>query len=201
MTGRETFRASYEALDDKQLLERLRGDDRDAFACIYRRHHAELYTFAIKYMKNRPDVEDVVQQVFVKLWMIRHALNVTSHLRGYLFTMTKHQVMNYIRNSNNALQLNYKIAQQQPRYDDDLYMYAEKHHLTDLLRYAIDTLPPQQKTVAEMRCEGYTNREIAQRMNLSIHTMNTHYRECLKTLKRYFSSIVKIITLILLFRL
>lgn len=201
VTGKVSLRASYEALDDKQLLERLRREDRDAFACIYRRYHAELYTFAMKYMKNRPDAEDVVQQVFIKLWMIREALVVTSNLRGYLFTMTKHQVMNYIRNSNNALQLNYKIVQQQPQYDDDLYMYAEKRHMTDLLRYAIETLPPRQRTVAEMRCEGYTNQEIAQRMNLSIHTVNTHYRECMKTLKGYFASIVKILIIILLFRL
>ena len=148
VTGKVSLRAFYEALDDKQLLERLRREDRDAFACIYRRYHAELYTFAMKYMKNRPDAEDVVQQVFIKLWMIREALVVTSNLRGYLFTMTKHQVMNYIRNSNNALQLNYKIVQQQPQYDDDLYMYAEKRHMTDLLRYAIETLPPRQRTVA-----------------------------------------------------
>lgn len=200
MTERDSFRASYEALDDKQLLERLRREDRDAFACIYHRYHAQLYTLAMKYLKNRPDVEDVIQSVFIKLWMIREALIVTSNLRGYLFTMTKHQVMNYIRNSNNALQLNYKIVQQQPQYDDDLYMYAEKHHMTELLRYAIDTLPPQQRTVAEMRCEGYTNQEIAQRMNLSIHTVNTHYRECMKTLKKYFASIVKFLIIILLFR-
>ena len=179
------------APDDRELIERLSRDDRIAFAGIYRRYHAELYTLAVKWLKNRQDAEDVVQQVFVKLWTIRGTLVVAQTLRGYLFAMTRHAVLNQIRNSNSALRHNYRIVQQQPSYDDDLYTYAERHHRTQLLEAAIGILPPRQRAVATMRCQGYSNQEIAQRMGLSVHTVNTHWRECMKTLKNHFASIAK----------
>lgn len=154
----------------------------------------------MRYLKDRAEVDDIIQQSFVKLWSIREALVVTSNLKGYLFAIVKHQVMNYIRNKNNALQHNYKIIQQQPSSDDDLYMYAERHYLTEQLTEAIGRLPTQQRAVARMRCEGYSNQEIAQKLNLSINTVNTHYRDCLKTLKTYFAQLVKILILYLIIR-
>lgn len=201
VAGKIFHQESYEGLDDKELLDRLRNNDRGAFSCIYGKYNAELYTFAMRYLKNRHDVEDVIQHVFVKFWTIREALFVNSNLRAYLYAMTRHQIMNFIRNSNNILQHNYKITQQQPKYDDDLYTYAERNHLTELLAVAIEALPPQQRTVAALRCEGYSNQEIAQKMNLSIHTVNTHYRTCLKTLKAHFASMLKFLIFYLLIRL
>lgn len=187
--------------DDLSLLDRLRKGDRAAFETIYWRYHARLYTVAMRYLKNRADAEDALQQLFVKLWTAREALFITRNLSGYLYGMLKHQVLNQIRNNVNALQHNYRIAQKQPQYDDDLYTWAERNHRSELLGQAIATLPPQQKAVATMRCEGYTNQEIAARLNLSIHTVNTHYRECLKRLKNLLTGAAKLlITLLILFR-
>lgn len=177
--------------NDNELLKRLKAGDRNAFADIYRKYHAELYTFAMHYMKNRQDAEDIMQQVFVKFWTIREALLISSNPKSYLYAMVKHHVMNYIRDKNNALQHNYRIVQQTATCDDDLYMYAERHHLTELLETAIDRLPGQQQIVARMRCEGYSNQEIAARLNLSVHTVNTHYRECVKRLKACLPRLAK----------
>lgn len=187
--------------EDLALLERLRKGDRAAFEAIYRRYHARLYTLALRYLKNRADTEDALQQLFVKLWTAREALFITRNLSGYLYGMLKHQVLNQIRNNVNALQHNYRIVQKQPQYDDDLYTLAERSHRIELLGQAIATLPPQQRAVATMRCEGYSNQEIAARLNLSIHTVNTHYREYLKRLKSLLAGAANLlITLLLLIR-
>ena len=187
--------------EDLALLERLRKGDRAAFEAIYRRYHARLYTLALRYLKNRADTEDALQQLFVKLWTAREALFITRNLSGYLYGMLKHQVLNQIRNNVTALHHTYRIVQKQPQYDDDLYTLAERSHRIELLGQAIATLPPQQRAVATMRCEGYSNQEIAARLNLSIHTVNTHYRECLKRLKSLLAGAANLlITLLLLIR-
>ena len=182
-------------IDDSELMERLRKGDRDAFACIYRRYRLNLYTLAMRYLKNRADAEDAVQQLFVKLWSIREALYITTNLRGYLYAMLKHSVLNHLRNHTSALQHNYAIVQKGPTCDDDLFTYAERHHREDLLSWAIGQLPHQQRQVAMMRCEGYSNREIAQRMHLSVNTVNTHYRECVKSLKTFLQHTSKLFIL------
>lgn len=180
---------------DSELMDRLRRGDREAFGSIYRRYQANLYTLALRYLKNQADAEDAVQQLFVKLWTIREALYVTTNLRGYLYVMLKHSVLNYMRDHASALQHNYAIVQKGPTCDDDLYTYAERCHRTDLLNWAIGHLPLQQRQVAMMRCEGYSNREIAQRMHLSVNTVNTHYRECVKSLKSYLLHAIKVFLL------
>ncbi len=187
--------------EDLELLGRLRTGDRAAFEAIYRRYHARLYTLALRYLKNRADADDALQQLFIKLWTAREALFITRNLQGYLYGMLKHQVLNQIRNNVSALQHNYRIVQKQPPYDDELYTWAERNYHSELLERAIATLPPQQRAVATMRREGYSNQEIAVRLRLSIHTVNTHYRECLKRLKELLAGAAKLmITLLILFR-
>ena len=181
------------AESDDRLLERLKESDSEAFTAIYMKYHPLLFTFAMRYLKNKCDVEDILQTVFVKLWTARDVVLGITDLRWYLFSMTKNMAINYIRNSNNALQHNYKIVQQQPDADDDLYTYADRKHMTDILQIAIQQLPPQQRTVAQLRCEGYSNKEIASRLHLSINTVNTHYQIGLRTLRRYLDGIVKIL--------
>lgn len=187
--------------DDRKLLQRLKESDRKAFTAIYMRYHVILYNYAMYYVKSRADVEDIVQSVFIKLWTAREAIFVTTSLRSYLFMMTKHTVLNYIRNHNRALQHNYRLVQQQPDCDDDLYTYAERHHMAEALRLAIKCLPPRQQAVASMRCEGYSNREIALKLNLSVNTVNTHYRACLKTLKIFVPGFVKFLFITVFFNL
>lgn len=165
---------------------------------MYRRYHAMLYTFALKFMKSRHDVEDILQSVFVKIWVSRDAIFVTTSLRSYLFAMTKNAVMNYIRDSNTALRHSYRIAQSQPDSDDELYTLAERCHASEILRGVIEALPQQQRMVARLRCEGYSNAEIAKMANLSIHTVNSHYRACVRALKARLSNIPDALSLALL---
>ncbi len=192
-------RKFYESADDRTLLKGLRDSDRDAFAAIYERHYAMLYTFALKFLKSREDAEDILQSVFVKLWTSRSAVFITASLRSYLFAMVKNAVMNHIRNSNSAVRHNYRIAQQQPDRDEDLYTYAERNHASEVLLMLMETLPPQQRMVARLRCEGYSNAEIAKMSKLSIHTVNSHYRACTKALRERLENISG--TLVILFLL
>lgn len=189
----------YESADDRTLMQGLKDSDRDAFAVIYDRNYAMLYTFALKFLMSRADAEDILQSVFVKLWISRGAIVITTSIRSYLFAMTKNAIMNHIRNLNTALRHNYSIVQQQPDYDDDLYSMAERNHASEVLHLMIDGLPPQQKMVATMRCEGYSNVEIAKMTNLSIHTINSHYRACVKALKKSLSQKTDALAIILLF--
>ncbi len=192
------MKIKYSSAEDNDLLLWLKQGDCEAFNEIYSRYHAMLYTLGMRYIKSRPDVEDILQQIFVKLWTSRNVIYVTTNLRSYLFAMTKHALINYIRDNTTALQHNYKLVQQRPNYDDDLYTYADKHHLHDILHIGIQQLPPQQKLIATMRCEGYSNQEIAKKLNLSINTINTHYRACVRNLKQLLDSFVKLIVIVIL---
>lgn len=98
--------------------------------------------------------------------------------------MTKNHVLNLIRNENSAISKNYEIAQSTPVYEDNLIENLEKKELMASFYKAVDMLPPQKRSICLMKVkEELTNQEIAERMNLSVNTVKTHYTEALKMLR------------------
>ncbi len=154
-----------------------------AFEQIYVRYNKMLYTLSIRLLKNDFAAENVVQHVFAKLWENRFDITVSISLRNYLYTMTKNYVLNYVRNKNNALVKNYEMAQSGASYDDDLLTLLERKEMYELLNQAIEKLPEQKRMVVMLKREGLTNQEIADKMNISINTVKTHYQQCVKMLK------------------
>lgn len=186
----------YSLKTDAELVLLLQKGDMMAFTAIYDRYVRLLYTLIMRYIKNHDDSQDILQQVFEKLWTIRTDINPYMSVKNYLYAITRNSVLNYIRNHNTELQHNYKIVQQQGNIYDDIFAQADKHGEIKELFAAIDKLPNQQKKVAQYRCEGFTNKEIAKKMNISLNTVNVHYRACLKNLKKHLAFIVEFVLLI-----
>ncbi len=187
MIGGQT---DYSLKTDYELVFLLKDDDRGAFTAIYDRNVRLLYTLIMRYVKNHEDSQDILQFIFEKLWLIRKDLNPEMSIKNFLYAMTRNSVLNYVRDHNTALQHNYQIVQQRGHIEDDIFAQAEKHGEIKELFAAIDKLPEQQKKVAQFRCEGFSNKEIAKMMNLSLNTVNSHYKSCLKNLKKHLSYIV-----------
>jgi RNA polymerase sigma-70 factor (family 1) len=183
---------------DQELLSRLKEGDREAFEAIYYKYIDPLHSYALKFLKSEVDTEDILQFVFIKLWEKHDAIYIATNLKGYLFAMVKHQVMNYIRNENSAMQHNYVIVQQRGTFGDDIFEFAVKNDRMKMLNDAIGQLPQQQRIVASMRVKGFSNKEIAQKMNISIFTVNSHYREGIKTLREKLSKYILFITISLM---
>ena len=138
--------------------------------------------------------EDVVQHVFSRLWEFRSKLRVGISLKNYLFTMTKNHVLNLIRNENSAIAKNYEMAQSASPYEDNLIEKLEKKELMSSFYKAVDMLPAQKRDICLMKVqEELTNQEIAERMNLSVNTIKTHYSEALKLLRIHLSKMLIIV--------
>ena len=174
---------SYSELEDKDLMLLVAEGDREAFTCLYHRYFYYLFTLAMRYIKDESEAEDVLQQVFIKLWQMRDSGLIKDNVRGYLFAMTRNSIMNYVRDKNRLLQRNYRLSQEISEEEQDIWVMADKQDLISEMKKAIDGLPPQQKRVANLRCEGLSNQEIASRLHLSLNTVNSHYTKGLKALK------------------
>jgi RNA polymerase sigma-70 factor (ECF subfamily) len=144
--------------------------------------------------------EDAVQHVFVKLWELHSHLEVSISIKNYLYTMTKNYVLNVIRNQKNVIAHNYAISQSGHInvYEDCLIEAIENKETIAHFYSAINKLPDQKKTVCLMKLEGrYSNQEIAEKMNISINTVKTHYAQSIKILKQHLEKILIFIYIIL----
>lgn len=170
---------------DGELFEAIREGGHDAFSIIYERYNKLLYATAFRYVKERTTAENIVQNVFTKLWECRGDIMITVNLRNYLFTMVKNSILNYARNENVALVKNYEIAQTRTNVDNSLMETIERNQLVGLLDKAIEELPDQKQVVCRMKREGHSNQEIAETLNISINTVKTHYAQAVKILREY----------------
>ena len=182
----------YSEFEDKDLMLLVAEGDREAFTCLYHRYFYYLFTLAMRYIKDESEAEDVLQQVFIKLWQMRDSRAIKDNVRGYLFAMTRNSIMNYVRDKNRLLQRNYRLSQEIGEEEQDIWVMADKNDLISEMKKAIDGLPPQQKRVANLRCEGLSNQEIASRLHLSLNTVNSHYTKGLKALKTALSALMSL---------
>ncbi|WP_373825638.1 RNA polymerase sigma-70 factor, partial [Bacteroides heparinolyticus] len=183
------------------LFAKVERGDMTAFTEIYHRYHKLLYVMSYRYLMDTEMAKDAVQHVFTRFWEYRTELRVGVSLKNYLVTMTKNHILNVIRNENNAVAKNYEMAQDAPEYEDILVESLEKKELMSLFYKALEMLPPQKRDICLMKVqEELSNQEIADRLQLSINTIKTHYSEALKLLRIYLRKMLIIVTYLTLLK-
>lgn len=176
--------------DDELLILLQKGNER-AFTAIYERYHKLLYVLAYKYLKDNDTAKDAVQQIFLKLWESRSLFSIHINLRNYLYTMLKNHLLNEIRNNYTALEKNYELAQETIEYENEILSKLEEKEMTEQLYRAIDGLPEQKKAVCLYKLkDSLSNQEIAEKMQISIPTVKTHYSQAIKLFREHFDKLL-----------
>lgn len=193
------FKLTDNQISDTELFFRIQKGDEKAFTIAYELYNKLIYVLSYRYLMDEERAKDVVQYVFVKLWEYRAELNIGISLKNFLFTMAKNYILNLIRNKNTALEKQYEFAQQVLGYEDDLVEKLERREQMSLFYQALAKLPEQKKKICVMKIrEEMSNKEIAERLNVSINTVKTHYAEALKLLRRELLKLLIIVVILML---
>lgn len=176
---------------DDELLILLQKGNENAFTAIYERYHKLLYVVAYKYLKDNDTAKDAVQQIFLKLWESHTLFSITINLRNYLYTMLKNHLLNEIRNNYTALEKNYELAQEGIEYENEILSKLEEKEMTERLYHAINELPEQKKVICLYKLkDSLSNQEIAEKMQISVPTVKTHYSQAIKLLREYLDKLL-----------
>jgi RNA polymerase sigma-70 factor (ECF subfamily) len=174
---------------DRQLVSRLKLGDKKAFEEIFRKYREKIYYFAIRYYNSAEDAENVVQDVFIKLWDERENVKEELSLNNYIYTIAKNHLFNIQRKKiNEKAYRNYIVEHlvQTPNLENEM-IYADLKESIDKI---IDELPAQRKRVFVMgNLEGLSNKEVASALNLSVRTIEVHKSLALQALKKAFKLI------------
>jgi len=173
--------------DEAQLFEQLKAGDVDAYKEIYRRYHAQLYNYVRRFVKVPELAEDVLHDVFIKLWEIREQLNPQLPVVAYIYRITRNHVFKLIKKISVETELRSRVIS----IIDSNYVEPESEmqwlEYAHLLEGAIDQLSPQCKKVFKLcRQEGKTYEETAQELGISKHTVKEHMMNAMKSIKNYF---------------
>lgn len=171
---------------DSKLLDRMGVGDQDAFVIIYNRFHERVYTFSLWYLKSEVEAEEVVQEVFLKLWQLGTEAAKINNLESFLRTLTRNRSLDMLRKRASEAKADAVLAINWQENHNDTEEQILLNDTEKVLQQAIDLLPKQQRLVYEL-CgqQGLKNDEVAEQLNLSPLTVRTHMKLALKFLRTY----------------
>ena len=172
-----------------KLLLLLAEDSEYAFQLIYDRHRNRIYHTAIRYLKSPGLGQEVVQDVFLKLWFERKNLKVDRPIEAWLYTVAKNNILNRLK----------KIAREWKALDYLAHFTAtevnpasekiEDSEYRQALIRAIESLPEKQQKVFQLaRQEGLTYIQIGERLNISPLTVKTHMTRALQQIRHFLQN-------------
>ena len=172
-------------MEEWELILLLKQGSKDAFTALYKQYWKQVYNFSRLYLISADAAEEVVQEVFIKIWE-------DDHFKGLLFIITRNLIFN--RHRKNVNEDFYKVtvlaALEEPY---DVEEEIDAHNLQEYIDRLIDELPPRRREIFNLsRKEQKSYKEIAILLNISEKTVENQISEALKYLK-------KNITLLLLF--
>ncbi len=176
--------SSYAHHTDTELVQLLVGGDQLAFKEIYQRYSSLLYRYACSRIRNREESEEIIQELFVRLWEKRNTLAHVDPLKPYLYMAVRYRIVNYIEHTTvrDRYAENYKrFTATHTNNTDELTDISDFH---SILEKTIAPLPENCKTAFRLsRIEEIPIANIAERMNLSSRTIENYIGQALKRLR------------------
>ncbi len=157
------------------LIERIaKQDDRNAFRSFFDAYYQKMFRWAVYYVKTEQGAEEVVSDVFIRIWKNRQGLAEVLQLDSYLFTAIKRQSFNFIQQNNKRLYIENLDAIENISYEhhsDPEYEYLQQE-LDALIKTVVEKLPPRCRLIFQMvRLDGMKYKEVAELLHISIKTV------------------------------
>jgi RNA polymerase sigma-70 factor (ECF subfamily) len=190
---------------NSDFIKLLSSGDMAAYQELYECYYKDLCRFAFRFIENREDSEDLVQETLLKVWEQRAKLVALMSIKSYLYSAVKNSCLNYlghqkvvqkhadaVANEINSLSL----GQTQTDFDD------EREFLETKLYESIEELPAQCREIFKQKyIDGLKTKEIAEKTGLSPRTVEAHVFNALKALREKMKFVAPVLLFLLIHNL
>ncbi len=172
---------------DTELVNLLIRDNETAFSELYVRYKDKLHYFCLSLLKSEEETNDIVQEIFIRLWESRIFINPDLSFSSFLYTIARNRILNYFRDMDIDAKAKSILAQNKPVEEDVIESNLIYTEYQNILKEAIEQLSPQRKKIFNMsRMDNLTHKEIAEQLGISVNTVQEHISESLRFIKTYF---------------
>jgi len=173
-----------ERLDESMLVQLLRRGNVAAFDSLFEQYSPKLFGFAMKYLKNETEAEELVQDVFVKVWEHRQSLKSEYSFKSYLFTIALNQIRKFF--NKRAISLRYLDTIQNEGEPTAGETFPDEDYDTILqkINLIIGQMPPRRREIFQKsKLEGKSAKQIALELNISSGTVDNQVSEALQFIR------------------
>lgn len=174
----------YNPAEERRVLKLLAQGNAFAFTLLFDHYRNRVYAVALKFLKSPEFAEEIVQEVFLKVWTKRQDLINVLNFEAYLFTIARNIVFDFLKD----------LAKEAVKKKDLTNLLREvvgpdqpfiEEQYRQLLQDVVSRLPPQQKQVFRLaRVEGLSHQAIAEELHISRLTVKAHMAKALQTIRQ-----------------
>lgn len=180
------YKNEIDNLED--ILLALAAGNHHAFRQIFDFYRSRVYGYAVRYLKSEELAEEIVQEIFLKLWVNRKKLNEVSNFGGYLRKLSVNRVLDEIRSQNAKRNSVLKSIQDWNELDTTTERKIYDKDSATYINNLLLQLPKQQRIVYTLcNIEGLKQKEVAEKLQLSTSTVKNHLKEAIKNLRTLLS--------------
>ena len=167
-----------------RVVEQLRAGSKEAFRSLFDVFGPRIHAFALSYLKNEADAEELLQEVFLKLWEIRASLDSSKNIKSFLFKICINLIYDFIRRKNiEQAYLDYS-GKNDPSSVDNTWHEVIYNDMLNNLQQLVAAMPEQRQRIFRLSKEdGFSNEEIAKYLNLSRRTVENQLYRAVSFLK------------------
>lgn len=180
--------------DDKKVLANINKGDIRQFEILFKDYYEKLCQFAIIYLKDIEQAEEIIQDTFFNIWKNKKSLNIKTSLKSYLYTAVKNNCLQEIRK--HKLEIKYENYYKSHYVNDSVDPEGELNakELSKVINKTLNSLPERCREIFKMsRYEGLKYHEIADKLSISIKTVEANMGKALKqfrlNLKEYAEAV------------
>jgi RNA polymerase sigma-70 factor, ECF subfamily len=169
---------------DATLVRRIKENDKFAFELIFNKFNRKLYYFTLGYVHSQAESEEIIQNVFVSLWENRDMLNDAFSIQNYLYKATVNHIYNYFKHQLVRRRYVENMILEGTDIDQETVQDILTNDLGDMVNKIIGELPLRQRVIYRLsRVDGLSHSEIAQRLGLSIRSVENQIYRALKYIR------------------
>ena len=173
-----------ERLDERMLVQLLGRGNVAAFDSLFEQYSPKLFGFSMKYLKNETEAEELVQDVFVKVWEHRQALKSEHSFKSYLFTVALNQIRKFF--NKRAISLRYLDTLQNEREltAGEIFPDEDYDRILQKINLIIGQMPPRRREIFQKsKLEGKSAKQISLELNISAGTVDNQVSEALQFIR------------------
>lgn len=191
--------AAASSYNIRQLLELTARSDQQAFTQLFHLLRNQAYSHAFALVQSAVLAEEIVQEVFLKLWMKREDLSDIDNLEAYLATMIRHRAFRTLKNIARYNSILQETSQAEWLFSQQLQELLQQKEFAAIIRDAIEALPLQQKQAWMLnRDQQLPRSKVAEIMGLSPETVKVHLAHAMRSVKAYCQARIEFAIVLLL---
>lgn len=173
--------------NESGILAQIAAGDKRAFTQLFKHYNRLVYSFSKRITESDDIALEVVQDIFIKLWLNRENLATVNNFAAYLNRVVRNHSLNVVRQQLQHARMASQISSVYADWDNSTAMQIDLNEAKRILNQAIDGLSPQQRMVYELcHQQGLKYAEVAERMNISPQTVNSYMKDALKKIRLHF---------------